>query len=87
MSVTCAQERVFDSWIERTMRVDEHFTSAPLDPRDAAPLVVQQYHFTAWPDKDVPDTPIQFLNYLCVLWLSFLTSLFCVHLLFSMCRA
>eukprot|EP00036_Acanthoecidae_sp_10tr_P008760 CAMPEP_0182929828 /NCGR_PEP_ID=MMETSP0105_2-20130417/22827_1 /TAXON_ID=81532 ORGANISM="Acanthoeca-like sp., Strain 10tr" /NCGR_SAMPLE_ID=MMETSP0105_2 /ASSEMBLY_ACC=CAM_ASM_000205 /LENGTH=1523 /DNA_ID=CAMNT_0025068023 /DNA_START=60 /DNA_END=4631 /DNA_ORIENTATION=- len=57
VSVTLTQERVFESWVERTLRVEQ-----AIPQRSAS--IVQQYHFTAWPDRDVPDTPIQFVRYL-----------------------
>eukprot|EP00038_Savillea_parva_P001523 m.104689 g.104689 ORF g.104689 m.104689 type:complete len:1549 (-) comp10533_c0_seq2:22-4668(-) len=57
VSVTCVHIEPSASWTKRTFRVDQ---SGP----QPTSQIVQQYHFTAWPDRDVPDTPIEFLRFL-----------------------
>lgn len=59
LDVTCTGERVFEAWVERQLSVVEY-------DRDNQRIshTVYQYHFTAWPDRDVPDSPSQFLEFL-----------------------
>ena len=59
LDVTCTVERNCGAWIERHFMVVEYHRNAPPTTRQVA-----QFHFTAWPDKDVPSRPNDLILFL-----------------------
>eukprot|EP00042_Codosiga_hollandica_P057157 m.840590 g.840590 ORF g.840590 m.840590 type:complete len:1577 (-) comp59514_c0_seq6:55-4785(-) len=57
--VTHLASRTQEAWIERDFEVEETYQSGP-----SKKMTVTQFHFTSWPDRDAPSSPLGFLAYL-----------------------
>ena len=59
VDITKTGEQAMDGWIERHFTIVEHHPDNTRSTRH-----IQQFHFTAWPDRGVPASSVQFIKVL-----------------------